>query len=303
VKAKFGGVRPKFHRKLDARLLIEPRSKRYMVVGSAFDYLLRFELQRLAPHAVANKWVAEDALGILWRETATGSVAWDIFAALEPQYRLPPHEVASRVRKILQDSRAAVTAYLNCKAPKRARRAELAGHAIRLAKLDDVGRAWRLDPRFEEADPEDVGDLLSLLAIVPFESLLHAKLMLLNPRFPCTAKLFGAADADLIAGDMLLDFKVTKYCELTADNLDQLLGYLLLARHERRLDPTFPTINRLGLYFCRHGLLWVQNAAAWANHPQFSQVEEWFFEWLQEAAVQNERVAAGKSSRVRMPTQ
>ena len=46
------------------------------------------------------------------------------------------------------------------KTPNRVALAELAAHAIRLAKLDDVYRALDLDPTFEEADPEDVEDLL-----------------------------------------------------------------------------------------------------------------------------------------------
>ena len=53
-------------------------------------------------------------------------------------------------------------------------------------------------------------DLLSMLEIVPFGSLLHKKTVLLNPTFEESSVLVGGADADLIAGDLLIDFKVTK---------------------------------------------------------------------------------------------
>jgi hypothetical protein len=63
---------------------------------------------------------------------------------------------------------------------------------------------------------------------------------------------------------------------MRSPDLDQLLGYYFLARHRRRLDPAFPAINRLGLYYCRHGHLWAVGATAWTDHPQFAEVEGWF---------------------------
>ena len=42
VKAKLKPLRPGPPRKIPAALAAEPRSKRYTVVGTAFDYLLRF---------------------------------------------------------------------------------------------------------------------------------------------------------------------------------------------------------------------------------------------------------------------
>jgi hypothetical protein len=58
VAAKIKPLRPKLPRKIPATLKVQPRSNRFMTVGTAFDYLLRFELQRRAPHAVAGRWVA-----------------------------------------------------------------------------------------------------------------------------------------------------------------------------------------------------------------------------------------------------
>jgi len=88
----------------------------------------------------------------------------------------------------------------------------------------------------------------------------------------------GGADGDLITGDALVDFKTTKSDEIKADYLDQLLGYYVLIRQHRRTDPTFPEINRLGLYFCRHGHLWTADAATWTNQPEFPEVERWFID-------------------------
>jgi hypothetical protein len=276
VKARLKPLRPKLPRGLSAPLQVQPRSQRYQLVGTAFDYLLRFELQRLAPHAVTGKWSAEYA-----PEMISGGL--ELFADLEPPDYLPPKEVARRASSILQNAKEAVAAYLRCGEPARAQQVDLATHAIRLAKLDSVVRAMRLDRRFEEADQEDVDDLLAMLAIVPFATLVHSQVMLLNPTFGEASALVGGADADLVAGDMLVDLKATKNNKVAAEDLDQLLGYFLLARRHRLANPTFPEIKRLALYFARNGHLWAQDTTAWTTHQQFAEVEQWFSQWAEQS--------------------
>jgi hypothetical protein len=368
VTAKVKPLRPKLPRKINALLHVEPRSNRYTMVGTAFDYLLRFELQRRAPHAIAGKWIAERTPDIIpniiqyWWESDDGPFsatndpgakqysAWcernevsdeelceelapyaikiDKKLSLEDARRLADEavrlmgsedesdesvvklnrelvrfggsenvgllEIAARARRVVKKAESAVAAYRKLKRPSSGSRAELAAHAIRLAQLDEVYRAWRLDPGFEEADSDDVDDLLAMLAVVPFDALTDGKLMLLNPDFADSSTLVGGADTDLIRGDMLVDFKVTKRSAMQARDLDQLLGYYLLARHRRRADPTFPAINRAALYFCRHGHLWILEVNNWTNHPEFPDIEEWFFKQASEVC--------GPSKAARLPT-
>jgi hypothetical protein len=294
VSAKVKPLRPKLPRKIPAPLRFAPRSNRYTMVGTAFDYLLRFELQRRAPHAVSERWVAEHAPGIIWNDDKGAASFLDlskdekgvISQVPGPDPGLPDEELAietaGRARSVVEKAKSAVTAYLRNMSPTVPEQAELAGHAIRLAKLDEVYRALQLDPSFEEAAQEDVDDLLGMLAIVPFESLLHDQVLLLNPNFGETSHLVGGADTDLIAGDLLVDFKTTKRSEMQARDLDQLFGYLLLARHQRRADAKFPEIKRVALYFCRHGHLWVLDATAWTNLPEFPEVEQWFLKRARE---------------------
>jgi hypothetical protein len=284
VAAKVKPLRPKLPRKIAAPLSAEPRSNRYTMIGTAFDYLLRFELQRRAPHAVGERWIAEYALDRLWTPNEKRAAVLDPLADADPDLYMPPEEVGRLARQIVAEAKTAVAAYLKATAPTPAQQAELAAHAIRFAKLDEVFRALRLDPRFQEADPEDVEDLRALLSIVPFDSLLHSKVMLLNPNFGETSVLLRGADTDLITGDLLVDFKTTKRSEMQVSDLDQLLGYYLLVRHRRRSDPSFPEIKRLALYFCRHGFLWVQPATTWTDHPQFLEIEERFFKRAKEVA-------------------
>src|SRR5262249_48947032 len=141
-------------------------------------------------------------------------------------------DVAIRARSVVERAKSMVTTYRENREPSRTTLADLAAHALRLAKLDDVVRGGRVDSTFEMAAPEDVEELLALLAIVPFDALLHEKVMLLNPTFGDSSRLLGGADADLVAGDMLIDFKTTKTGDITPEYLDQLLGYFMLARKQ-----------------------------------------------------------------------
>ncbi|HVB82701.1 MAG TPA: hypothetical protein VNE82_22465, partial [Candidatus Binataceae bacterium] len=98
VNDKVKPLRPKLPRKIDAVLRVEPRSNRYTLVGTAFDYLLRFEIQRRAPHAVARRWIAETGADMIWRETGTAGVGMELFWGAEPDHYLPPEEIARRAR-------------------------------------------------------------------------------------------------------------------------------------------------------------------------------------------------------------
>jgi hypothetical protein len=96
--------------------------------------------------------------------------------------------------------------------------------------------------------------------------------MLLNPT---VEGAFGGEDVDLISGDTLYEFKVTKACTVKAEYLDQLLGLYLLARKQR----SFPEIKKLATYFARHRHVGEQFTTCWTDRPEFPELERWFFEW------------------------
>lgn len=282
VSDRMKPFRPDLPREIPAPLLVEPRTKNFRLVGTAFDYLIRFELQRRAPHAKTRPWIAETSLRYLvvlsLPRGKRRMVRFDNREGVDPIYYLPLDEVRKRAGAVVDNAKDAVAAYLqNEKTSKRTQLTELAAHAIRLAKLDQVFRARRLPENFEDAETEDVEDLLDMLGIVPFDSLLCGDSLFLNPDFGESSRFVGGADADLIPGDLLVDFKVTKKCEMTGKDLDQLLGYYLLARHQRVLDPEFPEIKRVALYFCRHGFLWVHDVDIWTRQSEFPEFETWFF--------------------------
>src|SRR5262249_6872680 len=171
VKTKLTSLRPKLPGKINAPLLVKLRSPRYVLVGTAFVYLLRFELHRRAPHATTKTWVAEYVPETIWRPGAylrLPTVAGQ--DEVEPPMSAGPQEwmalaeskakeAAGRARTIVAGAKIAEAAFRKNKRPSRANLAELAAYAIRLAKLDDLFRGGRLDPTFEEADRDDIEEL------------------------------------------------------------------------------------------------------------------------------------------------
>ena len=192
-------------------MLAHPVTDHYALVGTAFDYLFRFEVQRRFPKARTQTWVAEIALGLFkWDAGKDGPTA----------------------RRVVRNARRAQTTFVRSRKPSEKLLSEIAQHAIRLAKLDSLYRGGILDPSIEEVSPRDVRDLLRMLRIVPFDGPLGVLLkrgpILLNPTFGRFSELLGGADADLVAGDALIDLKATKFPEFTEEHVAQILGYLML---------------------------------------------------------------------------
>jgi len=167
--------------------------------------------------------------------------------------------------------------YIGSESPSGRDRERAAGCAIMLAKLDLVFRAHCYDPEFERADQEDVADILAMLAVTPFELLAPRAAIHLNPVFGNASHAVGGADADLIAGDLMIDVKTSRQARIQAEDLDQLLGYLLLARQARRESRRFPLVRRLGLYYARFAHPVILDATSWTEHPLFRETEIWFF--------------------------
>src|SRR5262245_47234060 len=119
VKARVKPFRPKLPRKITVPLKVEPRSNRYMLVGTAFDYLLRFELQRLASHAVSERWVAEYAPDMLWRKTPSGAGGLDLLVDADPARYISPEEVAERAHTLLTNAKSVLADYVKNRQPSK----------------------------------------------------------------------------------------------------------------------------------------------------------------------------------------
>jgi len=233
--------------------VVPPRTSHYSLVGTAFDYLFRFEVARRNKSAVARSWVAERGLDL---------AKADIDKAPTSLLRWPPSvDRQDLVEKMEHGYSAALQGYdrylrLQTPTPQDAR--DAAGHALRLAKLDPVYRAGYVDSAPDSVDPLDVEDLVALLQAVPFEDRMAPCLgprVWLNPTFGSFSVGIRGADADVVAGGLLVDLKTTKNPEVPK-NLPQIVGYAMLAGAYRAMEaPEFPAIESIGLYFSRQATL------------------------------------------------
>lgn len=289
VRERLKPLRPALPRKIPVPLLAPPRSRRYHLAGTAFDYLLRFEIERRADRCTSRGWVAEHAPRVL-ENAADGSVTLKVLVpgGGPPSDKPPPggfRRAARRVRARVDEARDLFLDYIQMDAPTGSDRERAAACAVVLAKLDLVFRAGCYDPEFERADLEDVADILAMLAVTPFGILAPAAAIHLNPMFGNASHAVGGADADLIAGDLLVDVKTSKEDRIQAGDLDQLLGYFLLARRARRDSRRFPLVKRLGLYYARFAHPVILDDSTWTGHPLFRETEQWFFARAEEEVL------------------
>lgn len=283
LSARFKAFRPGHRPDSKRPLLVPPRSKRYSMVGTAFDYLLRFELERCSSSVIAGQWVAELAPDLIFKRangTQISGLGLSIHDPSDPLFCQLPG-IATRATAVITAAKKSVRTYCGQREPSDKLRREVAEHAVRLARLDPIVRAGYLDKDFVIAPDEDVNDLLDMLEVTPFDRLLEQNPIILNPNFGKSSMALGGADADFIAGDLLIDIKVkSKSGGLPTVLFDQLLGYVLLCRAERLANPKLPDIRRAGLLFPRQGYLWTVNVDEWEALPGFEAFETWFRDFL-----------------------
>ena len=281
VAAQMRPLVPCASRVIPEPLRVPPRTTHFSVVGTAFDYLLRFEIQRRAPHASPRRWVADLAVEHLDKGRPLRILKeWQ--TAINEKYKCNGMtgkfpDLGQRARTALERAKQVVSNFVAKKKVSRRNYHDVARQALRLAQLDPFFRAGYLDLRFDDdPDPNDVQDLLAMLGIVPFKLLVHEDVVLLNPTFGSSGALVGGADADLITGSSIIDVKVRKAGTWGPRDFMQLIGYLILGRQERRARRPFPRLDCIGIYFARHGYLWTHDVRVMLRTKKFREIEDWF---------------------------
>jgi hypothetical protein len=259
-----------------------PRSKRYSLVGTAFDYLLRFYLQHIHPEAVRWQWVAEKGLSALARETLD-CVEYDIDAGT-----LILHSSTKASRRLIDNGRRIFNrAWIEHERYLASGKLTdaLVKSTIYLAQLDTIFRSGYIDENLGRAYRADVEDLKHLLALVDMRMFAASQMYLLNPAFGEASQLVGGADADLLIDDTLIDVKTTKNLEFRRDTFNQLMGYVVL--HEisgiGELDPK-ARILKIGVYFARFGYLHVLDLKDIIRPQTFPDFVRWFTQRALETA-------------------
>ena len=244
---------------LDAtkELAAPPLTENYSLVGTAFDYLLRFYIERLNPKAVTRKWVAEEA----------------VFSDedLEDILFYP-----RKFKKLVKEANAEYNKYLL----KGVIGSSLLRSVLCLAQLEVFYRRDVDDSYFAKVgkvDQKDFQDLRRLISLVESKVFRAKKACVLNPTFGPASELVGGADSDLVIDDTLIDIKTTKHFKVKREHFDQLVGYYILFRIGgiEGLRKTH-SIKRLGIYFSRHGYLWSFKVSDVVREKSFSKFVAWF---------------------------
>ena len=253
---------------LNKDLLAPPLSKRYGLVGTAFDYVLRFYVERLNPNAISEKWIAERGVDRL-KSGALNNFSYDIDTdTLEMG---EPKEMG-KAEEIIREAKKVHSTYLSSGRLTK----KVLETALLLAQLDLLFRPGIIDKNLGYIQEEDVIDLRNLMSIVNPENFKAKELCLLNPTFGKASKLVGGADADLVIDDMIVEIKTTKKLELR-DAFLQLIGYYILHRIAGvgELKPK-PKIRKVAVYFSRYSYLHVLNLNQIIKRDQLPDFVRWF---------------------------
>lgn len=260
-------------------------SKRYSLVGTAFDYLLRFYLKRSYPHAIERSWEAEEALFSPRSPILKGGVL-DAETGKLVEYQDTAE--SKKVRQLVEEARYQYRNYLSSGILSE----ELLRSVLWLAQIDPIMRAGYIDPNLGSVHSEDVQDLKSLISIVKPETFKAKAIVLLNPTFGKASRLMRGADADVLTDDLLLDVKTTLKLDLQANVFNQLLGYYVLSQIDAigEIQPRIQ-ISRLGIYYSRYGYLFAFNIEDVTDISTISSFIDWF---KGRAEEELERMKGGK---------
>ncbi|WP_066423352.1 hypothetical protein [Anabaena sp. 4-3] len=243
--------KPKFNVKQEI-LASPPPGGDVRLVGTAYDYLLRFYIQYLNTHAKDRGWVAGRALPYLQKIGRNNlyEKAQKLWERVDQTYQ-----------QFLKDGQFTD---------------DLLASSLVLAKLERVFRSKRIDEDWEAINDIDIQDLRNLVQLLNPEIFKSSGKIILNPSWQEASLLVGGADGDLIIDDLLVDFKTSKALSLERRHVNQLIGYYALSVIFQNYQPDAIDLKSLGIYFSRFGVLYQFNVDEVIKRESFPKFLEWF---------------------------
>ncbi len=260
---------------LDDRIVSPFTGKSASLIGKAFDYLLRFELERKYTSITHSRsWVAQSAM----REfnSSDTSVWFD-----EDEEKLPGEEFLKLLRERQQHMRSinepVQRKFLKCHQihrrfieGKNVAINSLLDACLFLGQLDDIVRIGPPATMFVDAGSPDalnLADLKELKRNLDLSILAPQKKCILNPTF---SKAFVGADADLIIDKTLIDVKTVKNAKVDRATLNQVICYYLLYLHGGITGHKKIKLDSVGVYFSRYNYLWKQPVKELGSEKDFA---------------------------------
>ncbi len=291
---------------------MSPLNSRLWVVGSAFDYLLRFYIKYLNTKAITRPWTAESSVILLKIYYKNDKILFtrkeykkplDIknigikiqSKNVKPFMFVPRYvsEIPSKLKekneinkKIALYFAEELLSQVKKEYSKFLKKGKIKNDLIKstlfLAELEHIFRPGTIPISkliWKYIDNKNIDDLRNLISVVEPELFKADKICLLNPTFGKASKLVGGADADLVIDDMLIDIKTKKKLQMNRNYFNQLIGYYTLYRIGG-IDgmPPQNEIKKLGIYFARYGYLHLYKVKDIIDENRFTKFMEWFKE-------------------------
>jgi hypothetical protein len=245
--------------KLDKPILAPPLSLNYQLVGIAFDYLLRFYLERINVGSKTSLWAAEE--GVMLLDPLEGS---------SDKYK--------RAKSLLDGARNLYQSFIQ----DGVLTDELISAALCLAYLEGTRRSGIFNEADLVIDERDIADLRQLLSLVRRQDFVSRKACYLNPTFGTTR-----SNADVIIDDKLIEIKTIKNLVLERRHLHQLVQYyILLSLEGINVERKRPLnyfeevceVSEICIYFSRYGYLHLMKIADLINPEKLPGLVKWYIE-------------------------
>ena len=251
--------------KLDGPMLAKPRTRRHMMIGSAFNYLLKFYIEM--NHGLPRRyWIAEIPFCITQADMEVEPKFCP--AEREPHITEYPESVAH-----LEDARRNYRSYRE----HGTLRDGLIHSAIRLAQIDSLYRA-HMPPKHPSIDRDDVEDLRRLLDVAVDTGYFTRGRITTNQNFAMSLSPVGGADADLFMDGLIVDIKTTMTLKLTRRHYNSVIGYYILDMLANQGKSKFEGV---GIYYSRYGILHIVKKKEFADG-----MTKEFLDWFVERAME-----------------
>lgn len=268
--------------KLEGEIHTPVVSSKQMLLGTAFDYLMKIHLKYHNPEAIFENCTAKKAVKKMG-ERSTNKEYEKVRNSLNSSVNRLSDEEYKKAKDYFDFAIKTYSHFLKSGKVNE----DLLRSSIYLAHLDQYyySRYRYIKNSLLTIEPEDILELNNLIKAVDFSQFKAESHCMLSPRFNDASKFIGGAEADVLIDNKLIDIKTTQKLSITRDMINQIMAYYILGRiggvSERKIDGK--TVEQVGFYFARYGILCLFDVKKIINYrilPDYEKMPNFYFRLL-----------------------
>jgi hypothetical protein len=249
------------------KILVEPMSKSYGLVGTSFEELLKVVMASMNPNF----------------DRKNGKVSKIDSQNLKIALKLKEANLHSGYTKALSYRIKQEKNALNSLMRDGMITTDLIESCFFKGLCDLFEKSRELPTNLIDFDKVILEELSRLLKIVPRDFLHSKSKIITSPDFGKASIDVGGATGDLILGTTLIEVKTVKELKFDRSYLHQLLSYYALSmiggvgdfRNSKKFKIEF-----LAIYFARHGFLWKVALEEIGDKRAFDELIDWFRQYI-----------------------